>query len=591
MHKNDIADVLSEIGTLLELRGENVFKVRAYQSGARALEVLNEDLETVISEGRLKGIRGIGSALAKKIEILFETGELTLHQELVASVPHGLLEMLEIPGLGAKKIRVLTKELGIESIEGLAAACREGKVASLSGFGKRSQERVLSGIQNRETYGQRHLWWDAFALAQPILVGLRGLSAVVRAEHAGSLRRGLETVGDLDFIASSDHPDTVMDWFVSQDGVGEITAKGETKSSVRFMSGIQADLRVVPDAQFCFALHHFTGSKDHNVLMRQRALARGFSLGEWGLTPVDGQADLGPKEGAAAATGRYGSHDSSSISSEADLFDFLGLRFIPPELREGFDELVESERGPLPRLVQVGDLKGVFHNHTVASDGRNSLEEMAASAADLGWEYLGIADHSKASFQANGLDEERLAEQIAEIHALNSGGTLPTRLLAGVECDILPDGRLDLDDGILRQLDYVVVSVHSSFSQSEEAMTARIIRALEHPCCTILGHLTGRILLRREGYRVDAQKVIDAAKANGRVIELNADPHRLDMDWRLWKKAAQNGVLCAINPDAHRSESLNFVEAGIRIARKGWLTPENVLNTRSLHEIVAFLGR
>ena len=591
MHKNDVAEVLSEIGTLLELRGENVFKVRAYQSGARALEVLNEDLGTVIAEGRLKGIRGIGSALAKKIEILFETGELTLHQELVAAVPHGLLEMLEIPGLGAKKIRVLTKELCIESIEGLAAACREGKVASLAGFGKRSQERVLSGIQNRETYGQRHLWWDAFALAQPILVGLRGLSAVVRAEHAGSLRRGLETVGDLDFIASSDQPNTVMDWFVSQDGVGEITAKGETKSSVRFMSGIQADLRVFRDAQFCFALHHFTGSKDHNVLMRQRALARGFSLGEWGLTPVDGQADLGPKEGAAAATGRYGRHDSSSISSEADLFDFLGLRFIPPELREGFDELVESERGPLPRLVQVGDLKGVFHNHTVASDGRNSLQEMAASAADLGWEYLGIADHSKASFQANGLDEERLAEQIAEIHALNSGGTLPTRLLAGVECDILPDGRLDLDDGILRQLDYVVVSVHSSFSQSEEAMTARIIRALEHPCCTILGHLTGRILLRREGYRVDAQKVIDAAKANGRVIELNADPHRLDMDWRLWKKAAQNGVLCAINPDAHRSESLNFVEAGVRIARKGWLTPENVLNTRSLHEIVAFLGR
>ena len=586
MNKNAIAGVLNEIGVLLELKGENPFKVRAYHAGARAIETLEEDLGSVISKGRLQAIKGIGDALAKKITELHATGRLGFYEQLKTTVAPGLVEMLEIPGLGARKIRVLHEQLGISSIAGLAQACGEGRVAVLAGFGEKTQEKLLAGIRNREAYARRHLWWDAFSVAEPILQGLRALPQVRRAEHAGSLRRRLETVGDLDFLVAAEEWAPVVDWFITRPEVEEVTAKGETKASVRFAGGLQADLRIVPPAQFVFALHHFTGAKEHNVQLRQRALARGLSLSEWGLVPSGGEGTAKAKAGALLGTAGAA---AGTIRTEAELFAALDLHEIPPELREGLGEIEAAEQDALPRLVEADDIRGVFHNHTTASDGRNTLGEMVAAAQALGWEYLGIADHSKASFQANGLNEARLRAQVAEIAALNQSRRGQIRVLAGVECDILPDGRLDLDEEALRALDYVVVSVHSAFSQSEAEMTARIIRAIEHPCATMLGHLTGRLLLKREGYPVDVAKVIDAAVANRVAIELNACPQRLDMDWRHWQAAAAKGLVCVINPDAHDTAGLEYYRAGVAAARKGWLTKEQVLNTRSLAEVRHYL--
>ena len=580
MTKNEIADVLTEIGTLLELKGENPFKVRAYQTGARALEAIEEaELARLVAAGELGTIKGFGEALVQKITELHTTGRLEFFDKLKASIEPGLAEMLQIPGLGPKKIRALHDQLGIASIAALAQACAEGKVAGLDGFGAKTQEKIMAGIKNREAYGRRHLWWDAWEIAEPIVAGLRKLKAVARAEAAGSLRRGMETVGDLDFIVAAEDVAPVVEWFVAQPGVREVTAKGETKASVRFESGLQADLRIVPEGQFAFALHHFTGSKDHNVQMRQRALARGLSLSEWGLVPAEGEGTA--KEKAEKRKG-------GKVESEKELFAALGLKFIPPELREGLGEIEAAEAGELPRLVEPGDLRGAFHNHTTASDGRNTLAEMTAAAEALGWEYLGIADHSKASVQASGLSEERLLKQIGEIHALNASKRFTTHVFAGTECDILADGRLDYDDALLAKLDYVVASVHNAFAQDEATMTARLIRAIEHPRTTMLGHLTGRLLLRREGYQVDVTKVIDAAIANGVVIELNASPWRLDLDWRHWRKAAERGLLTAINPDAHETAGLEHVRAGVNAARKGWLTREHVLNTRPLAEVKKF---
>ena len=583
MTKNEIADVLAEIGTLMELKGENPFKVRAYSAGARAIEALEkEDFEKLVAEGGMQSVKGIGEALASKIAELHSTGRLEFLDKLKSSIEPGLVDMLRIPGLGPKKIAALRKTLGVTSIPELEKACREGKVAALDGFGEKTQEKLLAGIANREAYSRRHLWWTASEVAEPILAGLRSLSQVERAESAGSLRRGLETVGDLDFIVAAEDWSPVVEWFTSLQGIREVTAKGETKASVRLASGLQADLRIVPLDQFAFALHHFTGSKDHNVQMRQRALDRGLSLSEWGLVPAEGEG---------TARDKAGRKEGKKASDEKAIFAALGLSYIPPELREGLGEIEAAEKGEIPRLVELADLRGAFHNHTTESDGGNTLAEMAAAASDLGWEYIGIADHSKSSRQANGLTEERLLRQVAEISKLNASRKFKAGVFAGTECDILPDGRLDFEDSVLATLDYVVASVHSAFSQDEEVMTARIIRAVENPRTTMLGHLTGRLLLEREAYRVDSGKVIDAAIANGVVIEMNANPHRLDMDWRLWRRAAERGLECSINPDAHDTAGLRFIRAGVNAARKGWLTRESVVNTLPLVKMDAWLAK
>jgi DNA polymerase (family 10) len=577
MDKKDIVEVLERIGTMMEIKGENPFKVRAYFSGARTLQTMEEDLGTVIGEERLGDVPGIGKALTEKIETLFATGELEFYDNLLASVPPGLLDLLDIPGLGGKKIKALHEQLDVDSIESLAEACNEGKVAELKGFGEKTQEKILSGIKNREIYAARHLWWKAREIADRILPCLQDLPQVERVEAAGSLRRGMETVGDLDFLVASSDPGPVMDWFTSMEGIAEITAHGETKSSVRFEDGMQADLRVVPSEQFFFALHHFTGSKDHNVRMRQKALSLGLSLSEWGLRPEE-EKDSSRKAGPVEA------------HSEEDIFKALGLQYVPPALREGMGEVEAAERNELPELLEYSDLKGCFHNHTTASDGRNTLDEMTAEADARGWEYLGIADHSKSSFQANGLDEERLAKQVEAIRDLNESGKFRCHVFAGSEVDVLSGGKLDFEDSVLDSLDYVVASVHNGLTQDEETMTTRIITALEHPKVTMFGHLSARLLLRREPSQMNVAKIIDAAIANRKILELNANPMRLDMDWRHWRRAAEKGLLCCINPDAHATHHFDYQLAGVNAARKGWLTTDNILNSRTLSEVKEYLS-
>ena len=577
MDKKDIIEVLERIGTMLEIKGENPFKIRAYFSGARTLQTMEEDLGEVIGEGRLGEIPGIGKALTEKVETLYTTGELEFYDKLVASVPSGLMDLLEVPGLGGKKIKALHEQLDVDSIDSLTKACKEGKVAELKGFGAKTQEKILSGIKNREAYAARHLWWDARAVVERILPDLQALPDVERAEAAGSFRRGMETVGDLDFIVASSNPAPIMEWFVGMEGITEVTAHGETKSSIRMEGGMQADLRVVPAEQFYFALHHFTGSKDHNVRMRQKALSIGLSLSEWGLRPEE-EKNATRKKGPVSA------------SSEEDVFKALGLSYVPPALREGMGEVEAAENDALPKLLNFEDLQGCFHNHTTASDGRNSLKEMAKEADKRGWSYLGIADHSKSSFQANGLDEERLLKQVHAIQTINDSGEFRVRLFSGSEVDILSEGRLDFEDSVLESLDYVVASVHNGLTQDEDTMTTRLIRAIEHPQVTMLGHLSGRLLLRREASRMNVQKIIDAALANGKILELNANPMRLDMDWRHWRKAADRGLLCCINPDAHALHHFDFQYAGVLAARKGWLQREQVFNTRTLPEVLTYLG-
>ena len=573
MEKNDIAGVLDEIATFMELTGENPFKIRAYSAGARILENLTEDLGELIESGKLADIPGLGEALVDKITTLRRDGVLPFHQKLKASIPAGLLEVMQIPGLGPKKVRALWTQLAVEDLAKLKEVCEAGAVAELKGFGAKTQDKILEGIKNRIAYGKRHRWNDAAAIAEPILAGLRALPQVSLAESAGSLRRSRETVGDLDFLVASSDPQPIMAWFVAFPGVKEITAQGETKSSVRFENGLQADLRVVPAAQFYFALHHFTGSKEHNVAMRHRALGRGLSMSEWGFKSVD-EKTVAP-----------------GAKNEAEVFQALGLPWIPPEMREGNGEIDAAEAGQLPELIQLSDLRGVFHNHTTESDGDHTLDQMAAAAEAHGWEYLGISDHSKSSFQANGLDEARLAKQREDIAQLNASKKYRVRVLAGSEVDILAAGELDFPDDVLAQLDFVVASVHNRFGLEREAQTARIIKAIESEHVDMIGHLTGRLLNRREPYEVDIAKVIDAAAANDTIIELNANPWRLDLDWRWWRRAAEKGVLCSINPDAHDIDQLGFAAFGVRIARKGWLTQAQVLNTRTLPEVLRWLGR
>jgi DNA polymerase (family 10) len=572
MDKDQVAAVLAEIGVLLELKGENPFKCRAYANAARLLEGLTEPIEKLVAERRLGELKGIGEALQEKITTLVTTGRLPYYEELKASIPPGLVEMLEIPGLGPKRIKLLHDKLGVDSVEKLEAACRAGRVAALEGFGEKTQTKILEGIAHRRQYAERHLLSDALAVAEPLLEALRAHPAVIRCSTAGSLRRWRETIGDVDFVVSAREPEAVLDFFVRQPGVERVLAKGGTKASVVLSGGLQADLRVVSDAEYPFALAYFTGSKAHNIVMRQRAIARGLRLNEYGLfRSTEETRDPALRE---------------PCRDEADIFARLGLAYIPPELREDLGEFAAAEAGPLPRLIEWTDLKGSLHNHSNWSDGRNTLEDIARHAEELGLEYWAITDHSRASFQANGLDPARLKKQVREIQALNrrladSGHRF--RLLTGIEVDILRDG-LDLPDDILAELDVVVASLHVPAS-AEAENTKRLIRAAENPHVHLLGHPTGRLLLRREPAPVNLPAVIDACAATGTWIELNCNPYRFDLDWRHWPYARSRGVKCVINPDAHRFEHTGFLRLGAGVARKGWLTPADVINTLPLDQL------
>jgi len=572
MSKDDIITVLENIARLLELKGENPFKVRAYTQAARALETLPEPLEKLIAEDRLGAVDGLGKATSEKISTLVLDGHLPYYEELRESFPPDILTLFELQGLGAKKIKALWDALGVHSIAKLQRACESGKVAALPGFGEKTAANILLAIAHHAKHTGEFRIGDIAGLAESLLEDLRGHPAVTLAQIAGSYRRKKEIVRDLDFIVSTRNPADVSDFFVTHPLVESVLVSGATKSSVILKSGIQCDLRVVTGPEYPFALAYFTGSKEHNVRIRSRALTRGWSLNEYRFSQAEGRELKTPLP---------------EIHEENDIYRALELEPVVPELREDRGEIEAAETHDLPHLIEWQNLRGTFHNHTTESDGRATLEDMAAAAHELGLEYLGIADHSKSSFQAHGLDEKRLAAQVAKIRALSSDAL---HLFAGTECDILKDGTLDFSDDVLASLDYVVASVHSSFSLPEAEMTKRIIRAISNPHVTMLGHLTGRLLLSREPYRVDVPAILDAAAATGTIIELNANPRRLDMDWRWWPQAKAKGVKCSINPDAHSTAGLQDLVFGIGAARKGWLTKDDVINTLPLSRVLPVLA-
>jgi DNA polymerase (family 10) len=577
--KEAVAEVLESVARLLELKGENPFKVRAYINAARAVETFPGDLAAMAREGRLTEIEGIGKAIAEKIAELLETGALGIHTALSAEFPPEIFELFELQGLGAKKVKALYEQLGVGSIAALEAVLQSGAVGKMAGFGARTAANLMEAIEQRRQHAGTFRLGDVAREAEALAMELREHPEVSQVSVAGSYRRRKETVHDLDFIVSTRCPAEVSSFFTGHALVERVIASGPTKSSVRLKSGVQADLRVVTDPQYPFALNYFTGSKEHNITMRNRALQRGWTLNEYRLEEV-GDTSERKRRGSKGAP--------PEVRTEADLYEALGLPYIEPELREDRGEFAAAEAGTLPDLVKLEQLRGTFHCHTTESDGRSSLEEMAAAAQELGLQYLGIADHSRSSIQAHGLDAERLLAQVARIRELNAK-LEGFRLFAGIECDILKDGSLDLPDDVLAQLDYVVASVHASFTLSEAEMTERIVRAIQNRHVTMLGHLTGRMLLIREPYRVNIPAVIDAAAETGTIIELNGNPRRLDMDWRWWPLAKEKGVRCAINPDAHHTSALQNLWFGVAAARKGWLTRKDVVNTLPAGRIGAVL--
>lgn len=571
MTREDVAEILNRIALLLELKGENPFKIRAYKTGAEVVESYAGDILQLAAEQKLGGIKGIGDALKDKLHELATTGKLEFYEKLKAEFPETLFELFEISGLGPKKIAALYSQLQVASIADLKRACESGTAAKLSGFGDKTVTKLLEGIAFREAHASEFRLDQVYGLAQGILEALKAHEAVSRAEICGSFRRGKEVVHDLDFLVATKQPERVIADFVAFPEVEKIIVQGSTKASIYAAKGVQCDLRAVSSAEFPFALNYFTGSKEHNVVMRQRALDQGLSLNEYGFSPA--------KEGGAVP------EELAEIYEEWEIYRALGLDYIEPELRENSGEIEAAQHGRLPRLIELENLRGVFHNHTTASDGSASLREMSEAARDLGLQYFGVADHSKSSFQANGLHEDRLRAQIAEIRALNAEFDGHFHIFAGSEVDILKDGSLDFDDDFLSELDYVVASVHNVFNLPEAEMTARIIRAIENPYVTMLGHVTGRLLAQRPAYAVNIPKIIDAAAANGTIIELNASAWRLDMDWRWWRLAKEKGVKCSINPDAHSPRGLQDVLFGVRAARKGWLTRQDVINCLPLGEV------
>jgi DNA polymerase (family 10) len=579
MDKKEIAAVLDEMGTLLELQGANPFKSRAFHNASRAVEGITGDLAALAKSGDILNIKGIGASIAAIIEDLAVRGKSKEYTELRKGFPDGVLHMLRIQGLGPKKVKILYEKLKLESLDDLEKAAKADRLSSLDGFGAKTQENILAGIQAVRSRSDKHLYSAASQAAAAVFDVMVRQPGVLRGEIAGSLRRRKEVVGDIDLVVSAKDPDRnrLMDKFIAHPDVQSVVARGETKSSVALRSGINCDLRIVNDAEFPFALNYFTGSKEHNVELRTRAKKYGFSLNEYGFSRL-GEAE---KRGKAKK--------AVKCKDEEDIYRALDLAYVPPEMRENRGEIEAALAGSLPALVADADIRGTFHCHTTYSDGVNTLEQMADGARALGWEYLGIADHSQAAAYAGGLTRAKLKAQFREIDGLNAKFR-NFRLLKGTECDILANGDCDWPDAVLASFDYVVVSVHSNFKMTEKDMTRRIIRALKNRHVTMLGHPTGRLLLARDAYPVNMTDVINAAADYGKIIEINAHPSRLDLDWRLCTYAKGKGVTIAINPDAHTVEGLRDVPYGVGVARKGWLEAKDILNTRPLPAVLKYLA-
>ena len=569
MENKEIAQALAELGSLMEIAGENRFKINAHLSAARSIEALEEPLETFIAKGRLTSIKGIGKGLAEKITAFHKTGELSELVEIRAKIPEGVIDMLGIHGVGPKKVRVLWQDLGVTSLGELEYACNENRLVSLPGFGEKSQTKILSGIHTLMKYSGRRLLPVALKDAEVLLQFLLADKNVIRADIVGSLRRKLETVSDINIVASSNKPEEVMRRFVKNKAVSEVISHETKRSSVRSESGIPANLTVVADNVYPTALCHFTGSTSHVTNLAKVANKGGFTIDEAGLFDKNGRVDT---------------------PDEQSVYKALGVDYIHPELREGRGEVELAEQGKLPKLVELPDITGVFHCHTLYSDGRETVETMAKECKKLGYGYLGISDHSRAAFYAGGLSIDDLKKQGNEIDTLNESMKGFT-IFKGVESDILADGSLDYPDDVLGELDFVVVSVHSRFTMTEKEMTHRIVTAIKNPYTTMLGHMTGRLLLAREPYAVDSLALIEACAKHDVIIELNANPQRLDIDWRMIGEAIKAGVTISINPDAHRVAGLQHMAHGVTTARKGGCSIENIYNTYSVEWITADLEK
>jgi DNA polymerase (family 10) len=581
MDKNQIAAIFEEVAVLLALKEDsNPFEARAYENAARAINALDGDIEQLTRSGKLKGTPGLGATIIKRVEELVDTGQLAFYEELRDSTPAVKLEMLRIQGVGPKKINAIYDKLHVNSIAELEQACLDDRVAHLPGFGKKTQDNILQGIAFLAQHSDRFQYPVAEEEAERIRAALANLPEIVRLQVAGSLRRRRETVKDIDMVASvaDDAGDEIrrkiMDFFTGQPSVKAITGKGETKSSAILGSGIAMDLRVVKDSQFPYTLHHFTGSKEHHIPLRRRALSMNMTINDYGLF-----------------RGKEPDLELVPCKNEADIYAALGMAYIEPELREDMGEIEAALHGTLPVLVQESDLRGILHVHSTWSDGQNTIRELVEACIARGYQYLGITDHSKVAAYAGGLTEENLRRQQEEIDRLNEEYTGRLHILKGTECDILKDGTLDYADEVLANLDFVVASIHSNFNLSPEEQTQRMLRAIANPNVDIIGHPTGRILLGRVGYTLDMEAVIDAAVEHGVCIEINAHPSRLDMDWRLVKRARDRGMKIPIDPDAHILAGLDVIRYGIGVARKGWLSASDVLNTMETEALLAFFKR
>ena len=575
MINKEIAALFDEIADIPELRGENRFRINAYRRGAQGLTHASGDVKELASAGELSSLPGIGKDLSSKIEEYVETGGIRYLEELREETPDVLLEMLRIPGVGPKTSLLIYEGLGIESLEELASAAREHRLRDLPKIRTKTEENILRGIEFLERTADRMPLGEAYSLASYIVSSLSGIDAVDEISFAGSLRRMRETVGDIDILVSSDEPVTVIEGFTRLDIVDRVLAEGKTKGSIVTKDHVQVDLRVVPGRSFGAALNYFTGSKEHNIRLREIAQQKGMKLSEYGIFKQT-------KSGKARFVGG---------ATEEEIYRALGLTFIPPEMREDTGEIEAARSGELPRLVTGKDIRGDLHVHSSWSDGVSSLDDLAAAGKRRGYRYLLVSDHSKSLRIANGLSERRLRKQIEEIDRINER-IRGFRLLKGSEVDILPDGSLDMSASLLEKLDIVIVAVHSGFRMKRDKMTERVIRAVEHPHSSILAHPTGRLIGERDAYQIDLDAVFDAAAASGTAIEINAHPSRLDLDAASARRAARKGVLITLGTDSH-DPSLEFGHMlfGVGTARRAWLPPDLVLNTRTVRSLLSFFDR
>lgn len=576
----EVAKRLREIYQLMQLAGENRFRAIAFDRAAQTIEGLGEDINTYIKNDNLTDIKGIGSSIAEDIKSYADTGRIDVLEDLRQKIPEGVIKWLDISGLGPKNIAKIHKELGISELDELKEACQDGRVASLDGLGEKSAQKIVKSIEWMEQFEERCRLDQATEIAEPLFNFLKDLDGVENIEVAGSLRRSKETIGDVDILigAQKEQAPTIFDAFVGHDLVVDVLGRGDTKSSIRTSDGRQVDLRIVKPKEFPAALMYFTGSKEHNVVMRQRARERGMSLNEYGLFKLDENGDTDFDQPV-------------EYSSESDIYGQLDLHFVPPELREDQGEFNYFEDHETMDLLQENDIRGVLHAHSTYSDGKYSIREMAKACIERGYEYLGLTDHSQTAAYAGGLSPDEIKQQWEEVDELNeefqSKGT-NFRIFKGIESDILGDGSLDYEDELLEGFDFVIASVHSAMDQPKSKMMERFRNAITNPFTRIVGHPTGRLLLKRDGSDLDMNELIELAAEHNTAIEINANPMRLDLDWRHGNKARDMGLMSSINPDAHTTDGIDYIKYGVMIARKGKFSKERILNAKSADEVEAF---